>query len=150
VRSQTKKRTAVGCLLGCVAAWFCAPFILGWLGDKFGFPFAYPFDDRAFEQNTWMRDDGSNVNSIRGLMTADLITNYLKPGMSKAEVKRLLGSPDSQEKPDAFSPAPPQGAGGVVWCYHIGSWSGMRIDADFLAVLFDKSGVVVSAWHYQT
>ncbi len=137
----------VGYLLGGVAVLvLCGPTVLGWLADAAGPPFAYPFDDRKFDQKLWAQASVETQDNPRGRMVVDLLEHYLKPGMPEAAVERLLGAPNSKQTPEYFALK----ATGTIWCYSVGAWSGFRMDGDVLAVHFDTRGNLVRAWHYQT
>ena len=143
---KSNRLLKIGYLLGSVAALvFCGPTILEWLGDVAGPPFAYPFDDRRFDQKIWVQAAETQDNP-RGRMVVDLIGHHLKPGMPEAAVERLLGAPNSKQTPEYFALK----ATGTIWCYSIGAWSGFRMDGDGLAIQFDSGGYLVNAWHYQT
>jgi hypothetical protein len=137
----------IGSVLGSVAAVvLCGPIILGWLADAAGPPFAYPFDDRKFDQKLWARASAEAQDNPRGRMVVDLLDRYLKPGMPEAAVERLLGAPSSTQTPEYFALK----TTGTIWCYSIGAWSGFRMDGDGLAVHFDTKGKLVRAWCYQS
>lgn len=150
MKSSTQRKNRflrIGYLLGGgVALVFGGPPLLGWLADAAGPPFAYPFDDRRFDQKIWTQANAETQDSPRGRMVVDLLENYLKPGMSEAAVERLLGVPSSKQAPEYFALK----TTGTIWCYSVGAWSGFRMDGDGLAVHFDTKGKLVRAWHYQS
>jgi outer membrane protein assembly factor BamE (lipoprotein component of BamABCDE complex) len=76
------------------------------------------------------------------MMYADLVEHRLRKGMTKREIKQLLGNPDNQDDP--------WDDGRDVWNYLLGGWSGLRIEGDYLSVEFDKSGVVVAYYRWQS
>jgi hypothetical protein len=49
--------------------------------------------NRPFDRATWLQHNGP-LDPVRGQMSLDLLRHYLKPGMSRREVRRLLGAPD--------------------------------------------------------
>jgi hypothetical protein len=123
--------------------------ILGWVRDRLGPPFAYPFDDRAFEPTLW-RQSRDPSDSPRGKMVDHLIATKLRRGMSEREVRRLLGEPDHKQRAADLYPDQGFPATDLILSYHLGMWSGLRMDGDFLAIHFDRSGRLVGAWHYQS
>jgi hypothetical protein len=62
-------------------------------------------------------------------MAHDLKTNILRTGLTKAEVEKLLGEPDSNRV--------------TFHEYFLGMCSGLRIDFDTLDVHFDSEGRLV-------
>lgn len=90
---------------------------------------AVPFAGKEFDSRVW-RDaaDSLDQNNPRAAMVAD-IRRRLEPGMSKGDVKELLGIPE-MERPSCF-------------LYILGAWSGFRVDYDALEIEFDeRSGLV--------
>jgi hypothetical protein len=66
------------------------------LGSIFWYVSSYDneqFTLSKFERGKWLADDGIS-NCVRGAMYRDLEKNYLKKGMSKAEVLELIGKAD--------------------------------------------------------
>lgn len=95
-----------------------------------------PFDDWWFDQKIWMANRGSGSDNPRGKMVTDLQKRVL-PGMSREEVRFLLGPPDA-------------GGWGDTMSYSIGSWSGFGMDPDILDIAFDKTGIVTAVGVSQT
>jgi hypothetical protein len=105
--------------------------------------FDSPWNELDFDQKAWLErevyDLGSGIQGSsslkRGMMLQDLCNNHLRKGMHKEEVRKLLGTPENQGKGPGFGlehlPA-------NQWTYDLGSWSGFRVDGDFLTIIFDK------------
>jgi hypothetical protein len=92
-----------------------------------------PFDDRTFDQTVWLQQrNASTRDNPRGLMAHDLATLIETKHLTRAEVIALLGEPDARSSEEVFS-------------YHIGMWSGFRMDDDTFDVHFDSSGHVDDA-----
>lgn len=72
----------------------------------------------------------------RGKMYEDLVENYLRKGMTKAQVVALLGESDLVTKPEIIS-------------YNLGMWSGMRIDYDSLDLVFSNDGKLTKYYRVQ-
>jgi hypothetical protein len=92
------------------------------------------FTQERFEPKVWSRPitNAEDSTCYRGGMAADIRDRVLRPGMSRAEVKRLLGEPDKDFKQDEY------------W-YVLGMCSGLRIDYDVLHVYFDANGALQRA-----
>ena len=68
-------------------------------------------------------------------MAHDIQSNKLRAGLTKDEVEKLLGAPDSNK--------------GDIHEYFLGMCSGLRIDFDTLDVYFDSEGRLVKAQLHQ-
>lgn len=55
-------------------------------------PEALPFDRQA-----WISVRGDIESDLRERMVDDLLTNHLKAGASRAEIRSLLGKPDAEQ-----------------------------------------------------
>jgi len=104
-------------------------------------PFVYdmhhnPFNAEQFDQSQWMHAarDGAG-ESPRGPMAEDLRRRLLRKGMSKDEVRRLLGKSDNSEADEAA---------GHQDTYYLGHWSSLSIDGDALLIHYDKRGKIVA------
>lgn len=104
-------------------------------------PFGYavlndPFNDRPFNRSIWLqaanRDDSKNP---RGPMADDLCRRYLRQGMTKSAVRKLLGRSGNSEHHDER---------GDVDYYNLGAWGLFPIDPSYLVVQYDKAGLIVS------
>jgi hypothetical protein len=95
--------------------------------------YSYHWDDRPFDRKVWLAN-ASNYGrgNPRGQMADDLRKRWLRKGMTRKEVKALLGEPD------------PQGPEGV-YEYNLGNWAWCPICPDVLDIHFDKSGRLVRA-----
>lgn len=104
------------------------------------------FNDRPFnrqqwkDKTPWAQDPLSKEFPalLRGQMAADLISNHLRRGMTRAEVQDLLGSPDADKK------------GNSEWEYAVGNYSGFRMDGDYLTINFDPQGRVTDYFLWQS
>jgi outer membrane protein assembly factor BamE (lipoprotein component of BamABCDE complex) len=90
------------------------------------------FDAAVWRSNSIEeRIDGNcGRDNPRGDMVDDLVGDHLRRGMSRDEIRSLLGSPDRT---------------GSGWDYCLGMWSGFRIDYDWLSLSFDK-GDRLTSW----
>jgi outer membrane protein assembly factor BamE (lipoprotein component of BamABCDE complex) len=82
-----------------------------------------------FDKELWLKNQNSNPDNPRFAMIDDLSKNYLKKGMGRSEIVKLLGSPayDTIDNPYDYT-------------YEIGSNPGLHIDPYFLVIEFDSSG----------
>lgn len=85
-----------------------------------------PFNDRAFNREVWLDhyEDWGTMNP-RGRMGKSVQELLLNSGMTRVEVKRLLGPPEIDSEDYAIQ-------------YLLGPYSGFRIDYDFLVISFDE------------
>ncbi len=95
-------------------------------------PAVDPFSARKFDSTAWK----AGTNEQRATMARDLVRNHLPAGMTKSEVKDLLGVGQSVE-----TPAPQ----GEKWSYYLGCWFEVGLDSAFVYVHFNTEGRVVSA-----
>lgn len=102
-----------------------------------------PYDDEPFNSDAWIAATDCQVGCVRGKMVYSLQDRYLKAGMSKREVVKILGpaNPSSGPKPSKNH---------SIVNYLIGNWSGMKIDSDFLAIEFDENEKLVQSWMWQS
>ncbi len=77
----------------------------------------------------------TDSSCYRGGMAHDLKTNILRVGLTKADVEKLLGQPDSNRA--------------SIYEYLLGMCSGFRIDFDTLDVHFDSDSKVVKVYVVQ-
>lgn len=85
-----------------------------------------------FSGTVWRSLAGKwDKDSPRQRMVKDLRQRYLKPGMTRQQVRQLLGKPDydSHDKD--------------VDSYFLGVWGFMSVDATVLEVEYDKAGRMV-------
>lgn len=83
-----------------------------------------------FNAKEWSRPISNKEESTcyRGGMARDIEKRYLKPGMSKADVERLLGKPDSTPNLRELR-------------YTLGMCSGFMMDYDDLHIYFNDGGI---------
>ena len=86
------------------------------------------FRTSSFDEVEWKSLSKTTTDSscYRGGMAHDIKTNILRAGLTKIEVEKLLGAPDSNRAD--------------VHEYFLGMCSGLRIDFDTLDVHFDSNG----------
>ena len=77
----------------------------------------------------------TDASCYRGGMVHDLKTNILRAGLTKAEVEKLLGEPDSNRA--------------NIHEYLLGMCSGLQIDFDTLDVHFDSDSKLVKVYVVQ-
>lgn len=105
-----------------------------------------PWNELEFDAEVWrarevydmgrgVEDRGQMSSLKRGMMLQDLCNNHLRKGMHKEEIRRLLGTPENQGNGPGFGH---DGLPANQWTYDLGSWSGFRMDGDFLTIVFDN------------
>ncbi len=84
-----------------------------------------PFGDRGFDPSLWRSEARTtDRDSPRGRMVGDIRDRVVRPGMTRAEVRTLLGVPDWESaRPDEDH-------------WRIGMWTGFRMDEDTLLVRY--------------
>lgn len=96
-----------------------------------------PYDDRPFDEVVWKEQHGiPEPDNPRGLMADAAARRVLTQKMTRDEVMKLLGEPDSRSEPDKQRQD--------SLSYNLGMWDGMRLDYDSLDIRFDASGRVGS------
>lgn len=108
--------------------WFCT---IGW-------------GNRTFDSIVWQRaarEQGTS-HCARGQMLRSLLRARLI-GMSRPQVRRLLGGPDMAYKTDRFHPAS-DAERATIWGYGLGMYSGFRMDMDVLEIIFGPDDRVES------
>jgi hypothetical protein len=99
--------------------------------------FENPFNNKEFNKVEWQKyHKDMNPDNPRGEMFESLTDDYLKQGMSKLEVIKLLGKPDFKEEENFLS-------------YNLGMWSGFRMDYDSLDLKFSNNGNLVKYYRVQ-
>ncbi|MBW4576046.1 MAG: outer membrane protein assembly factor BamE [Aphanothece sp. CMT-3BRIN-NPC111] len=53
------------------------------------------FDNKPFNQKAWIENPFNKDSNVRIEMSEDLLKNHLKIGMTRQQVRKLLGKPDS-------------------------------------------------------
>jgi hypothetical protein len=99
-----------------------------------------PFNARSFDRQVWAANDFKS-SCGRGQMAGDLLRFHLPPGTHREQVISLLGQPDQKGRTDKQN---------EVYTYELGACSGIRIDLDYLNVVFDASGRVEEAYWWQS
>ncbi len=86
-----------------------------------------------FDKELWLKNQNSNPDNPRFDMMDDLERNYIKKGMDRFEIVKLLGTPayDTVDRP-------------MEYTYEIGSNPGFHMDSYFLVIKFDSTGRLVS------
>jgi hypothetical protein len=90
------------------------------------------FRTSSFNEAEWksLKRKTADSSCYRGGMAHDLKTNILRSGITKAEVEKLLGEPDSNKA--------------AAHEYLLGMCSGLRIDFDTLDIQFDSEDRLVN------
>lgn len=123
---------AVAWLLLHPLAWWT--LTIGW-GDR-------PFDSGGWKTAPTMQQDRDGEHNPRGAMVRSLCRSGQLRGLTRAEVRDVLGEPDTLAYPPTTSDE--------AWHYYIGWYSGFHMDPDFLAVGFGPDGRVVRWWTWQS
>lgn len=98
-----------------------------------------PFDDRAFNRAEWTNSPRlGEADSPRGPMAEDVLHNRLHRGMTKSEVRKLLGLPNNSRFEDENH----------IDSYFLGHWGYMSIDGDCLIINYDASNKLKSSRIY--
>jgi hypothetical protein len=126
-RSRVRTLTVVCGSAAAVAVLWYAILAWPWISAML----RNPFDDAAFNQQTWL-----TVPEERGPMAQDVCGRIVKIGMSKEEVRFMLGPPDNSQQDDEQ---------GNLDRYFLGQWGPMSIDGDQLLVHYDGARRVVSS-----
>lgn len=88
--------------------------------------------DLQFTSERWKAVDAKVPGNPRGAMLSDLIETHQLVGLTRDEIKALLGPPDHI-------------SGGSDWQYYLGAYSGFQVDEDILVIEFN-GGERVTAW----
>jgi hypothetical protein len=124
---QQMKQCCVGCFLFFVVG------ILGlWALDVLTRP---NFGSRKFDQAIWKRNGSTNGNNPRMGMIDDLRKNYLRSGISREAVLKLLGKESSEEKSNKVVPSYQYIYHSYRYVYYIGTH---KLENWFLSVSFDN------------
>ena len=102
-------------------------------------PIADPFDNATFTPARWAKAGAQE----RGRMSRDLVANYLKPGLSLAEVEALIGHTENLIKPS--DPWGHRARGAETRVYPIGSWPYHGRNDAMVYVHFDSNGELIAA-----
>lgn len=89
-----------------------------------------PYNDARFERTTWLASASSwDSKNPRGPMADDVRRNYLRIGMPKKAVRKLLGKSNNSQHNEQQNEDH----------YFIGNWGYMSIDGDFLIIHYNKA-----------
>jgi len=92
------------------------------------FLFNDPLNDREFDATLWReQQDSFATDNPRGQMVYHLRESILEPGMSKDQIRLILGEPDYAEEAYVFK-------------YNLGRWTGWQRDFNSLDLHFDEGG----------
>ncbi len=95
-----------------------------------------------FDRAVWIsRPELEGSDTPRSRMVSDVMHRYLKPGMSRQQVRELLGKPDSTSQFDTENHREGYGLG------HIGAFG---IDPSILVLQYDVSGKLKEAHVIET
>jgi hypothetical protein len=118
-----------------VVAALCAVAFFGW---HFYLLTNNPFNDWWFDETRWKAEHNkTHSDSPRGKMAYDVKHRVVQTNMTRRQVVKKLGPPDAGQDETSLS-------------YHLGSWSGFRMDGDILVIEFGKSGRVTRVYWFQT
>jgi energy-coupling factor transporter transmembrane protein EcfT len=111
--------------------------------------------DRPFDSAVWGKADrGELLGNSRGSMVRSLLRDHPLPGLSREDVRQLLGDPDyvDWEFPARFSEVPTDHDIRVArtFQYALGGYSGFGMDVDLLCLRFGIDGAVADWWLMQT
>lgn len=125
----------LACALGCSVATlvFGAVAFVGGQIAYGVYSYVRPFPACAFNATRWHWSPRKLLiferYPTRLRMADDLVANHLKHGMTKDEVRALIGPPDEHPY---YEPA--------EWVYLLGPWRNQGIDNEWLALDFDEQG----------
>lgn len=128
--TRRQKPPVVGIVLLAIAVTIAVSFCVIFLNN-----------DRQFSRDVWVSSADIEHDNPRLHMAVDVRDRVIRPGMSRSDVVRLLGKPDSGMKDvEYFMPGIHE-----MMEYYLG-YSGHQfaIDPDFLTVYLDKSGHVAT------
>ena len=91
----------------------------------------------AFNSARWRSHVACGENSVRLRMLDRLLDDHLERGMTRGEVRRLLGRPDYIDDTDRTK----------GWSYGAGTEEG-NWDCTYLYVGFDRNGRLVEWWDW--
>jgi hypothetical protein len=104
-----------------------------------------PFDDSSFDRATWIQHGDADDDNPRGHMVESLVDRLKDNRPRRGEVIDLLGPSDRE----CGRLEPPVGPIEMCLSYHVGSWSGFRMDPDTLDVYFGADGRFLDAFPVQ-
>jgi hypothetical protein len=112
-------------------------------------PIFYPpayFYTAWFDQPTWLSSTASEFDNPRGRMCGDLRCRYLRRGMRREELTRLLGKPDGVvgQKEVGVLSSPESETAYQAYRYFIGMCD--SIDEWSLDIGFDRDGQLTNTW----
>ena len=98
-----------------------------------------PYNDKAFDRKVWLSAARSDkMHNPRRQMAEDLQKNYLRKGMTRGQVRRLLGKSNGEYDDQQ---------GDMDW-YFLGARGYRPKQGYFLSVHYDKSGNLISTQIY--
>lgn len=98
-----------------------------------------PFDDKIFVRSEWLASaHNCEMRNPRGRMAEDLISNHLRIGMSKSDVRKLLGKSNNSEYDETQN----------TDYYFLGGWGFMSIDGDYLIIRYNNAYQIKSTEIY--
>jgi len=100
-----------------------------------------PFNDSSFDRVTWIQHGDADDDNPRGHMVESLIDRLEEHRPGRNEVIELLGPSERGCGRLETQIAPVE----TCLSYHLGSWSGFRMDPDTLDVYFGDDGRFLEA-----
>ncbi len=104
--------------------------------------------DATFDSEEWKAVEALRPDSPRGTMVSDLLDNHELIGLTREQVRELLGDPEEANTSRGRRAHPVETA--PEWIYYLGMYSGFRIDEDILVIKFDANDRVKRWWVRQT
>ncbi len=93
--------------------------------------------DATFDSEEWKAVEAGGPDSPRGTMVSDLLANHELIGLTREQVRELLGDPEFANTSRGRSSNQVETA--PEWIYVLGMYSGFRIDEDILVIKFDAN-----------
>jgi hypothetical protein len=127
-RKSCRKSFSIGCL--CTTVAIIAIALLGYYGM-----WIQPFSNAKFDRAIWLKAKSDDFHNPRGPMTMDLRRNHLHHGMTRQQVRSLLGPPDCHVSHDPSMDS-----------YWLGAWGGFQMDSQSLDIYYNPSGNMCSSY----
>jgi hypothetical protein len=114
-------------VLPVLVSWSCQFWLPAW--------FVWSPSNVTFDAKVWTAHVAGEKDGPRSRMLSDLLTNRLRKGMSREQVRALLGKPDSQSQWDREHDNDGYDLG------HVGPFG---VDPSVLTIQYDKGGRVLT------
>jgi hypothetical protein len=141
-RAQIWAPRIAGVAVGLIAV---APVALGvlWVAAGVREETQPAFESGPFLRATWIAHHGEPYDNPRGRMVDDLLPR-LRPGMTRRDLARLLGSPDARFPPTSPEEDPEAADGSYGWGYYAGPY--YECIYQMVGIEFDRRGSVMYAF----